>query len=275
MTQEKSTIDPDTTYLRRLEREIAATERYLLDADRAIKHLEQELQLESNNNTTERSHKEHIIALQQTYEKLPWIPDKNEVLDTAIASVEISDLNKQQLKSITLLRNNIQMKKEEVTDLEQLLIEYQQLIPLLDIQEEESQRIQDLLETRSNDDLQSTPDSFLQDLGTNKEHTQQTVKMLQRGLTRILRKYIAISDYKSGNSTPVQQATLRDRLAEAYKLVRNLLSHVSSNSWVEVDLPTETEETLITTWIINDILLVHEDSIPGHHYKVKFRSYGV
>lgn len=272
MTQKEQAIDPTTTYVKRLEKEIAATERYLLDADRAITRLELELQLD--NDEAERDHMEHVLALQHTYEKLPWIPDKNEVLDTAVASVQLRAMNHQQQQTIALLRRTTKDKKDEVDDLNQLLVEYTQLVPLLKAQETESKRIQHLLESQHHQ-LRITPESFMQHLGSSKTETQDTVKMLQRGLTRVLRKYIAVADYKSGTTKPMDQTELRNRMADANKLMRTLLAHVPSNSWVDIDRPNRTEESLITTWIINDIVIAHEDCIPSQHYRIRLRAYGV
>lgn len=250
-TQTTINTSKDARYLEKLNREIEATKSFIKQADLAIESLRTK---ESSDPLLEK--KKRIIAHYDAYSKLPFVSDKDEVIDVATSSYLVQqrvDNQKEIIEYIQLSSTKLQVERlENDTSIFKSV--------LSDIMESISKtetRLH-LLESKI-DEVQSEDYKILDKSGeiVNEKYKEmeEMESLVSSHLKRSITKFFALQNWE--DETVLDQSTLRHALKHTLKTIIQLLT-APKNQWVRI-VPNQYSEKLLRELILND-LLIRDDS---------------
>ncbi|RLV95030.1 hypothetical protein JA1_001310 [Spathaspora sp. JA1] len=230
----------DEIYYNKLEKDIERVSQYINQADVAIKHLSQFEQ--------QASIEEKIIAMYDSYERVTYIPDKNDTISTAATSSILDEL---------ISRNTAELeKKVDIDEVEQLTQEYKDILEVLEQDKQKKQEKIDVL-TKKIDKFKFKPTIKTEIIKANELH-----KQLERMVKRVSTKYLALSSDAS-----LDKAQLNHHLKSTTKLIDQLLL----GDWVEPEYNTH-NKFFIDTLVKNDVLLLNRTD---NSVEVKLRGFDI
>lgn len=234
--------DKDLVYKNKLVREVEQIKRFIAQADKAL----------ASTTVDESDNKRRIIGLNESYLKLGYIPDKDEVLGTAIADHSLEELTKKHEQQLAWLS-----QPNDVSKLQGMVDDFHEIEKYLD---EGIKNNHDKLQVLSGtvveinhspvDDLSAEADAMVRDLKVNTK--------------RVLTKFIA------SHSQDLDLDTLKLALKSLTKMIDQLLK---SKDWVEV-IPDEYNVALIKTLIYNNLVTRRNDSVVSGSYYLKMIQFG-
>lgn len=246
-TQTTTNTSKDSRYLEKLTHEIETTKAYIKQADKAIASLRTK-----ESGDLELDRKKRIIAHYEAYTKLPFVSDKDEVIDVATAS--------------HLVQQRVDGHQQLIDHLQQTSI-----IPLVERTEKDTSIFESILK----DIIDSTTDTEakLQSVENKvNEVTSQDYNILEKSsqivnekrsemedmeslllshLKRTITKFFALQDWEGG--AVLDPSTLRHALKQTLKTIIQLLT-APKNQWVRI-VPNQYSEQLLRELILNDLLL--------------------
>lgn len=227
----------DEIYLHRLEKDIERVRRFNKQADLAIENL-----TKYENSPIEK----RLIALGESYEKIPYVTDKDDTIGVAATTNILDDMIKR--TEIELL----ELKLIETQSLDSLIKEYRGMLTVIAKTKQDKEDMIELLRSKS-DDVQRN--GFHSNIEHQILETKKVKKILSSHLKRIMAKYLAIS------ATPSEEIHERDELKrvliDCSKMIDNLLV---SNEWVPA-ISYSHAKFMIDSLVKNDVLLIKETDI--------------
>ncbi|EGW31883.1 uncharacterized protein SPAPADRAFT_51848 [Spathaspora passalidarum NRRL Y-27907] len=215
----------DEIYFNKLQKDIQRVNQFITQADVAINHLQQ--------HEESASIEQKIIAMYDSYERIPYVPDKNDTIGTAATSSILSEL---------IDRNTRELKESavETEPIELLISEYKQILDFLAKDKQDKQETINRLNSKI-EDFQFTPSIKHLLIQAGNLHRD-----LQRSLKRVITRYLAMSD-----TGIIDKSQLNQQLKQTTKLINQLLS----GDWVDVPEYSHIK-FFIDTLVKNDMLLL-------------------
>ena len=183
-------------YIRRLQTDIHLVSSFINQANTSIEKL-----ISKNSNTSQEdigSLKKDIIALSDTYERLPYLSDKGDVIGIATASTIIDNLIQQQNEaSIYLNEKNAKAFNERIS-MDALVEDYSRFLQLIDqrIITDQSKLNEIHQKTISMDEEPVTRSVQINALDTKLNEAYDLEDLLSSYLNRIVIKYLAVGDWE-------------------------------------------------------------------------------
>ncbi|ODV80734.1 uncharacterized protein CANTADRAFT_4744 [Suhomyces tanzawaensis NRRL Y-17324] len=252
----------DAVYLERLRKEVEHTKQYIKQADIAISSLKQADRQDS------ASEKRRVVALYDSYARVPFVPDKDEVIGSATAS--------------TALRNSVEDYSEAIATLSESKVDPEELTLLMD-------DYRDIVHhtSRTNEKGLSKlkeMDSKLAELEqevslVNRARTQlksrlkdadQMSSLLSLHLKRVLTKYLAVQNWEE--KVVMDSPALKSTIRLIMLMIDDLLT-APQDSWVEI-VPTSITAQLVKILVFKSIVISREDSTPSIYY-LRIRNFGI
>ncbi|CUM48377.1 unnamed protein product [Debaryomyces tyrocola] len=253
-----------TTYIRRLENDIHLASSFINQANVSI----EKLILKTRNSSHEDliSLKKDIIALSDTYGRLPYLSDKSDVIGIASASSIIDSLIQQQTEASIHLNKKNEIDSNEITAKQALVEEYKRLLQLIDRKHlTEQGKLEEIDQKISVMELNPISKALqVGALNFKLDEARQSENLLSTYLKRIIIKYLALSDWES------QQVITEEKLQENVNVCIELIDKLVTSSinsigkeietaWVEVN-PNKIENKLINHLLMNNIITSRGDS---------------
>ena len=262
-----------SNYMQRLRHDIRSTLNFTEQADSAISKFKDEKDVGDDILKL----KTEIVALWFCYSRLPYVPDKQDTIGIATASISVQEQVEDQAEAFDMLLQEVQSLKQERRSFETLNSDYKQLTSLIDKKIEfEKFKIQEI-ESKINS-MERTPMEASQQMDALQESIQMSRDMedtLLASLRRTLTKYLAISDWQL---LEVMTAEEFESLTDVcIQLIDTLiLASIKSvkqriDEWLVV-YPTKTEERLINHLVRSSLLILRQDST-DEKYIVKIRNF--
>lgn len=266
--EEKESIEDSakiqTTYIRRLQNDINLTTTFINQANASIEMLVSKTETTPSEDPI--TLKKNIIALCDTYGRLPFLSDKSDVIGIASASSVIDGIVQQQTEASLYLNKLNETNSQEIKSKQSLLEDYNRLLKLIDQKLVTGQgRLKEMDQKSDNIELDpiSKPQS-IRALNNKLKEARQLQDSLLTYLKRIVIKYLAVSDWE------VQHVMTEEKLQEnvnaCIELIDKLMTssiysikNDSETAWVEVD-PSEIESKLINHLLMNDVIISRDDS---------------
>ncbi|EAZ63226.2 hypothetical protein PICST_37943 [Scheffersomyces stipitis CBS 6054] len=260
----------EAVYENRLKKDIERTKEYIKQANRAI------VSFRDVEVSASQDHRRRIIALYEAYKKIPYNSSKDESIGLATASQSIERLVQQHAQATDDL--NSSNRQSEIEKIKMAMSDYRRLSEIIDdVVEEKMKRLQ-VIEARieeMNVDIESENgiSKFNQKskgtLTTIQSDIQATERLLALHLKRIITKFLAVQDSEFSN---LSDATIvKTTVQQCQNMLIRLLKSDSS-TWVQVH-PNNFTSGLIKTLVMNDIILIRDDSEFDLQY-LKLRDYG-
>lgn len=265
--EKESIIDTakiQTTYIKRLQNDINLTTAFINQANASIERLVSKNEAESPEDLI--TLKKNIIALCDTYGRLPFLSDKSDVIGIASASSIIENLIQQQREASSYLDKINETNSQAILSKQALVEDYARLLKLIDQKLITGQgKLEEIDQKSGNIELDPVSKSQLVKALDNKlEEARQSEYSLLTHLKRIIIKFLAVSDWE------VQHVMTEEKLQENVsvcielidKLMTSLINYIENDSdavWVEVN-PSEIESKLINHLLMNDIIISRGDS---------------
>ena len=253
-----------TTYIRRLENDIHLASSFINQANASIEKLIQKTRSSSEENPIFL--KKDIIALSDTYGRLPYLSDKSDVIGIASASSIIDSLIQQQTEANLCLNKKNEDDSYEIKNKQALVEEYKRLLQLIDQKHVAEQgKLEEIDQKATFIDLNPVSKALqVEALNTKLDEARQSENLLSTYLKRIIIKYLALSDWES------QQVITEEKLQENVNVCIELIDKLvtasiysigkkTENSWVEI-YPNKIENDLINHLLMNDIISSRDDS---------------
>lgn len=238
----KESHEKDSVYKNKLAREVLQMRRFIAQADEALASIL----------VDETDSKRRIIGLNEAYLKLGYIPDKDEVLGTAIADHFLESLTEKHEKQLKWLNN----QPTNLTKLQEMLDDFKEIEACLDEGIEFNlKKLQDISNYEV-DVNQSQVEELIKELNTISRDLKLSVK-------RVLTKFMAC------HTQELDQPTLKLALKSLSKMIDQL---IKSRDWVEV-IPDEFNVALIKTLIYNSIVTRRQDPIGSSSYFLKMTQF--
>lgn len=251
-------------YIRRLQTDIHLVSSFINQANTSIEKL-----ISKNSNTSQEdigSLKKDIIALSDTYERLPYLSDKGDVIGIATASTIIDNLIQQQNEaSIHLNEKNVKAFNERIS-MDALVEDYSRFLQLIDqrIITDQSKLNEIHQKTISMDEEPVTRSVQINALDTKLNEAYDLEDLLSSYLNRIVIKYLAVGDWE------IQKVVTEEKFQENVNLCMQLMDNLVASSmnsmrkgtrgdWVQVH-PNFVESKLINHLLMNDLVVSREDS---------------
>lgn len=266
-----------TTYIRRLQNDIKITTSFINQTDIAI----DKLGLENHNNLEDMlTLKKDIIALSDIYSRLPYLPDKGDVIGIASASSIISNLIEQQTEVSKYLGKKNETDEDEIIVKKSLLGDYSKLLHLIDQKTSTAQSRLNDIRKKTNELSLTQVTKSLQDTALTDRINEalQIENVLASSLKRILIKHLALGDWQHQQVMTESsfQEGINDCLQLIESLVNSLLKSITKDiqqEWVVV-YANVFEEKLINQLLMSGLVISREDSSSGK-YILKLRNFGV
>ena len=260
-------------YMQRLRHDIRSTLNFTEQADSAISKFKDENDVDDDILKL----KTEIVALWFCYSRLPYVPDKQDTIGIATASISVQEQVEDQAEAFDMLLQEVQSLKQERRSFETLNSDYRQLTSLIDKKIEfEKFKIQEI-ESKINS-MERTPMEASQQMEALQESIQMSRDMedtLLASLRRTLTKYLAISDWQLlevmtaeefESNTDVCIQLIDTLILASIKSVKQRI-----DEWLVV-YPTKTEERLINHLVRSSLLILRQDST-DEKYIVKIRNF--
>lgn len=260
-------------YMQRLRHDIRSTLNFTEQADSAISKFKDENDVDDDILKL----KTEIVALWFCYSRLPYVPDKQDTIGIATASISVQEQVEDQAEAFDMLLQEVQSLKQERRSFETLNSDYRQLTSLIDKKIEfEKFKIQEI-ESKINS-MEITPMEASQQMDALQESIQMSRDMedtLLASLRRTLTKYLAISDWQLlevmtaeefESNTDVCIQLIDTLILASIKSVKQRI-----DEWLVV-YPTKTEERLINHLVRSSLLILRQDST-DEKYIVKIRNF--
>ena len=262
-----------SNYMQRLRHDIRSTLNFTEQADSAISKFKDENDVDDDILKL----KTEIVALWFCYSRLPYVPDKQDTIGIATASISVQEQVEDQAEAFDMLLQEVQSLKQERRSFETLNSDYKQLTSLIDKKIEfEKFKIQEI-ESKINS-MEITPMEASQQMDALQESIQMSRDMedtLLASLRRTLTKYLAISDWQLlevmtaeefESNTDVCIQLIDTLILASIKSVKQRI-----DEWLVV-YPTKTEERLINHLVRSSLLILRQDST-DEKYIVKIRNF--
>lgn len=276
----KETIDESAkiqqTYIRKLQNDINLTSSFIEQADASIEDLVLKSQTGQNNNI---SLKKEIIALSDTYGKLPYLSEKGDVIGIATASTVINTLVQQQTEANNYLTKKIEKDTNELNLLNGLHIDYERILQLVDekIVSVQKQLNEIRQKTASLSPVLNTNLLQINSLDSKLSEAYEMEDSLLNYLKRIAIKYLAFGDWE------IQQVMTEEVFEENVSLCMQLIDNLVTSSiqsiekdtkddWVIIN-PNLIEGKLINHFLKNNLIISREDTTKDQ-YIIMLRSFG-
>ena len=204
----------EDNYIQRIEYGQEMIETIIHQADEAINQLAKE-EVDNDDDDDDSDHlqkKKQIIALYNTYTKIPFSPVKNDVVNIAHASTLTQALiNDNKTTTESLISNN-ENKRVQINQLHQTVSQYKQLFENIEsLIQDKKQSIEDIHEQSS------TVDSIRNNLQLKLKQTTATEVSMDHHLRQVIKLYITLD---SPNSDANQ--------------VHEIISDMVHNEWVPI-----------------------------------------
>lgn len=262
LKEEKGNIEDSakiqTTYVRRLENDIHLVSSFINQANVSI----EKLILKTKNTSHEDliSLKKDIIALSDTYGRLPYLSDKSDVIGIASASSIIDSLIQQQTEASIHLNKKNEIDSYEITSKQALVEEYKRLLQLIDQKHiTEQEKLEEIDQKTSVMELDPISKGLqIGALNIKLDEARQSENLLSTYLKRIIIKYLALSDWES--QQVITEEKLQENVNMCIELIDKLVvSSINSTAWVEID-PNEIESKFINHLLMNNTIISRDDS---------------
>mmetsp|Transcript_8736 Transcript_8736/g.10925 ORF Transcript_8736/g.10925 Transcript_8736/m.10925 type:complete len:304 (+) Transcript_8736:192-1103(+) len=266
--EEKESIEDSakiqTTYIKRLQNDINLTTAFINQANASIERLVSKNEAESPEDLI--TLKKNIIALCDTYGRLPFLSDKSDVIGIASASSIIESLIQQQREASSYLDKINETNSQAIVSKQSLVEDYTRLLKLIDQKLITGQgKLREIDQKSGNIELDPVSKSQLVKTLNNKlKEARQSEDSLLTHLKRIIIKFLAVSDWE------VQHVMTEEKLQENVsvcielidKLMTSSINSIENDSeavWVEIN-PSEIESKLINHLLMNDIIISRDGS---------------
>lgn len=262
LKEEKGNIEDSakiqTTYIRRLENDIHLVSSFINQANVSI----EKLILKTKNASHEDliSLKKDIIALSDTYGRLPYLSDKSDVIGIASASSIIDSLIQQQTEANIHLNKKNEIDSYEITSKQALVEEYKRLLQLIDQKHvTEQEKLEEIDQKTSAMELDPISKGLqIGALNIKLDEARQSENLLSTYLRRIIVKYLALSDWES--QQVITEEKLQENVNMCIELIDKLVvSSINSTAWVEID-PNKIESKFINHLLMNNTIISRDDS---------------
>lgn len=262
LKEEKGNIEDSakiqTTYIRRLENDIHLVSSFINQADVSI----EKLILKTKNASHEDliSLKKDIIALSDTYGRLPYLSDKSDVIGIASASSIIDSLIQQQTEANIHLNKKNEIDSYEITSKQALVEEYKRLLQLIDQKHvTEHEKLEEIDQKTSVMELDPISKALqIGALNIKLDEARQSENLLSTYLRRIIVKYLALSDWES--QQVITEEKLQENVNMCIELIDKLVvSSINSTAWVEIN-PNKIESKFINHLLMNNTIISRDDS---------------
>lgn len=262
LKEEKGNIEDSakiqTTYIRRLENDIHLVSSFINQANVSI----EKLILKTKNASHEDliSLKKDIIALSDTYGRLPYLSDKSDVIGIASASSIIDSLIQQQTEANIHLNKKNEIDSYEIKSKQGLVEEYKRLLQLIDQKHVTEQEKLEEIDLKTSV-MELDPISKALQIGAlniKLDEARQSENLLSTYLRRIIVKYLALSDWES--QQVITEEKLQENVNMCIELIDKLVvSSINSTAWVEID-PNKIESKFINHLLMNNTIISRDDS---------------
>lgn len=269
LQEEKGNIEDSariqTTYIRRLENDIHLASSFINQANVSI----EKLILKTRNISHEDQIflKKDIIALSDTYGRLPYLSDKSDVIGIASASSIIDSLIQQQTEASIHLNKKNEVESYEIASKRTLFEDYKRLLQLIDQKRvTERGKLEEIdLKTSAMELYPISKALQVGALNVKLDEARQSENLLSTYLKRIVIKYLALNDWE------LQQVMTEEKLQQNVNMCIELIDKLvapsinsigkeeTESSWVEVD-PNKIQSKLINHLLMNDIIISRDDS---------------
>lgn len=262
LKEEKGNIEDSakiqTTYIRRLENDIHLVSSFINQANVSI----EKLILKTKNASHEDliSLKKDIIALSDTYGRLPYLSDKSDVIGIASASSIIDSLIQQQTEANIHLNKKNEIDSYEIKSKQGLVEEYKRLLQLIDQKHvTEQEKLEEIDQKTSVMELDPISKALqIGALNIKLDEARQSENLLSTYLRRIIVKYLALSDWES--QQVITEEKLQENVNMCIELIDKLVvSSINSTAWVEID-PNKIESKFINHLLMNNTIISRDDS---------------
>lgn len=262
LKEEKGNIEDSakiqTTYIRRLENDIHLVSSFINQANVSI----EKLILKTKNTSHEDliSLKKDIIALSDTYGRLPYLSDKSDVIGIASASSIIDSLIQQQTEANIHLNKKNEIDSYEIKSKQGLVEEYKRLLQLIDQKHvTEQEKLEEIDQKTSVMELDPISKALqIGALNIKLDEARQSENLLSTYLRRIIVKYLALSDWES--QQVITEEKLQENVNMCIELIDKLVvSSINSTAWVEID-PNKIESKFINHLLMNNTIISRDDS---------------
>lgn len=262
LKEEKGNIEDSakiqTTYIRRLENDIHLVSSFINQANVSI----EKLILKTKNASHEDliSLKKDIIALSDTYGRLPYLSDKSDVIGIASASSIIDSLIQQQTEANIHLNKKNEIDSYEIKSKQDLVEEYKRLLQLIDQKHvTEQEKLEEIDQKTSVMELDPISKALqIGALNIKLDEARQSENLLSTYLRRIIVKYLALSDWES--QQVITEEKLQENVNMCIELIDKLVvSSINSTAWVEID-PNKIESKFINHLLMNNTIISRDDS---------------
>lgn len=260
-------------YMQRLRHDIRSTLNFIEQADSAISKFKDE----NGADDDILKLKIEIVALWFCYNRLPYVPDKQDTIGIATASVSVREQIEDQAETFDMLLQEIQTLRQERRSFETLNSDYRQLTSLIDkkidFEKSKTQEIESKISS-----MEKAPIEASQQMNALQENIQMSRDMedtLLASLRRTLTKYLAISDWQLlevmtaeefESNTDICIQLIDTLILASIKSVKQKI-----DEWLVV-YPSKTEERLINHLVRSSLLVIRDDST-YEKYVVKMRNF--
>lgn len=194
----------DEAYINRLTKDIERVQCHIQQAEKAINSFDKDL-------AKSCSLEKRIIALYATYGNIPYIPDKNDTIATAVTSVILEEMIEEKRKEIS------QASEDDPS------VEFDFTKNIEELKNQKQERLQEIKELSELIDK-----GFTLPLTSKWIESLELRKALFNYLKKVLIKYLAISDRTSGS------VNNKDQVKETVRTLTSFFDSLLTSEWVRV-----------------------------------------
>ncbi|KAK6459798.1 uncharacterized protein RJT20DRAFT_22798 [Scheffersomyces xylosifermentans] len=258
----------EETYEKRLVKDIEKTQLFLNQANKALMTLRT---VDYAASDSERDRKRRVIALYNSYQKIPYSSNKDDAIGIATTSRKFEEAVRDTKKSIEHLKKT--SNSDEIEALKSIIKDFRRIFQITEKVIGQKQELvtdieEKLASVGSEEQRIRRQSKHVLDRAT--EDAKTTEKLLGVHLKRVITKFLAVHDLEYSKLS--DETTLRTSLKNSQALLLNLL-RASDDKWVEV-IPNRYNSGIIKALLMNDLAHSREDSTADIEY-LRLRNYGI
>lgn len=236
-----NTSDVNEIYLNRLQKDIERVKQFNKQADLIINNL--------NKYQIDCPIEKRLIALNESYEKIPYLTDKNDTIGI-VSTINILDDLQQQYQ---LELNELKL----IDSLDLLIKEYKQLLDVINKNKQTKQQIIEQLKDKQHQLGYQSNDNNPTEIASQLNQLIKVKELISLNLKRIIVKYLTISG-TSNPLTSIDKQLITQLTIEWSNIIEQLL--IKESEWILINNIMNYSQTkfMIDNLITNDVLLIKQ-----------------
>lgn len=257
------------TYNKKLHADIERTRKFLEQAKQANAALKEELEASGAGWDEKTKQQAHILALYESYRKLPYTAMKNDLIGIATAALLTKKAVREQRQTLDQLETDNQNLQKEVVRNQQLLADFEEIDELIRQRIEEHPERMEKLRVKLQElrPMEAEMDDKLASVHNATAIYKSVEDRLYQHVKRVVTKIHAAQDWENANIMDEEtfKSSVTLSISLIVTLVTNLLFHPEKYVTITSGGP---EEKVLLVMVRNQLVVVRNNQ------EVKLRDYG-